>query len=326
MGLTAACARAHIEHWTNYYSQSYRTKWPSRLFHHAPLENALEILRSGLLQSRKATQGLRAKDVAAVGVIGTNDVAHDSVRCYFRPRTPTQFHIEGIRKDSDCQLGVNAHAPVLVMFVLHAEPILTLPATRFSDRNMQKGGVRVGDDDEFFASIPFELVYHEGAYSQDQSEIKDRRAAEVLITSPLQLERALQWVLCRSDPERDTLLYLLGQQADHWRAKVLVSDDIKVFQKSYPFVQHASLSNAGFIFQVNPRPDRGSVAVVIDIWNQETGQHVANFTDVARQFPPPTSARWIYRTPIADGRYRVRMTLEGHLAYEAVQEVGGHLF
>lgn len=326
MGITVAAAQAHIAHWTQFYTHSYRTKWPSRLFHHSPLENALDILKAGRLESRAATQGQRAKDVAAIGVIDTNDAAHNVVRCYFRPRTPTQFHIEGIRKDSDCRLGVNAHAPVLVMFVLNALEVLTRASTKFSDRNMQKtAAVRVGDDDAFFATIPFDMVYHEGAYSADRAEIKDRRAAEVLVTSPLDLDPVLQWVLCRSDPERDTLLFLLGDDAERWRSRILVSDDIKVFQKEYPFVQDASLSKEGFTFRINPRQDRNPVSIEINIWDA-AGPPVGRFLDRGLALPPPTSPSWIWKRPIADGRYRVQMKLEGHLAFDAVREVGGSLF
>jgi hypothetical protein len=326
MGLTAAAAEAHIAHWTQYYAHSYRTKWPSRLFHHSPLENALLILKSGRLESRNDTNGCRAKDVAAIGVIDTNDLAHSVVRCYFRPRTPTQFHIEGIRKDADCRLGVNAHAPVLVMFVLNASEILTTTSTKFSDRNMQKTAtVQVGDDDAFFATIPFDMVYHEGAYSPDRAEIKDRRAAEVLVTSPLELDQVLQWVLCRSDPERDTLLYLLGDDAERWRSRILVSDDIKVFQKEYPFVQDASLSKAGFTFRINPRPDRNPVSIEINIWDRD-GTHIGRFLDIELALPPPNSPSWIWKKPLNEGRYRVQVKLEGHLAFDALRDVGGSLF
>lgn len=325
MGLSVQAAQNHIAHWTQHYTHSYRTKWPSRLFHHAPLENALQILNAGCLQSRADTDGLRARDVAAIDVLGTNGNAYRYARLYFRPRTPTQYHIEGIRKDSDCQLGVNAHAPLLVMFVFNALDVLTRPDTQFSDQNMQKSGTKMGGDDAFFATIPFDKVYHEGAYSQDQAEIKDRRAAEVLANSPLPLAGNLQWVLCRSAPERETLLYHLGAQANLWAPQILVSDDIKVFLKSYPYVQDATLSGEGFTFRINPRPLREPVAISIQIWNA-LGQQVGDFQSVALELPPPTSQSWIYEVPLAPGSYRIKMMLEGHLAYEAIQEIGGQLF
>lgn len=325
MGLSNAAAQAHIDRWTQELAHSYRTKWPSRLFHHAPLENAVEILKSGCLQSRSATTGNRPKDVAALGVIDTTNAAHASVRCYFRPRTPTQFHIEGIRKDSDCQLGVNAHAPVLIMFVLNASQVLTKDGTRFSDRNMQKQGAQVGTDDAFFASIPFDMVYHEGSYPAERAMIKDHRAAEVLPTSPLDLDEVLQWALCRSEPERETLLHHLGEHADRWRARILVSDDLKVFEKRFPFVQEARLTREGLTFRINPRPDRAAVSIDLTIWDTQ-GAIVAQYSSTTLALPPPNAQSWIHRTTLNDGVYRIKMTLEGHLAYEGYQAVGSQLF
>ena len=40
---------------------------------------------------------------------------------YFRPKTPTQWHIEGIRKAGECNYGDPTHAAVLVVFALDAK-------------------------------------------------------------------------------------------------------------------------------------------------------------------------------------------------------------
>ena len=56
MGLSSGFISAHITEWEKQLGtpfQAYRAKWPSRLFHHAALENAALILRSGKLLSRQ---------------------------------------------------------------------------------------------------------------------------------------------------------------------------------------------------------------------------------------------------------------------------------
>lgn len=141
MALTADEAREHIAKRRQALEGAaypHRVRWPARLFHHSPIENAVAILGGRELKARNdATLQIR-RDVAGDGVIQARQDAHDFVRLYFRPRTPTQFHIEGIRKPEDCQFG--HQAPVLIMFIFRAAPILTTAGVLFSDRNMQRNG------------------------------------------------------------------------------------------------------------------------------------------------------------------------------------------
>lgn len=185
MALSAADVEAHICEWEGklnlpYYS--HRKHWPSRLFHHSPVENAVTILSEGVLRARADPEIEMARDIAGEGVIDIRLDAHQFVRLYFRPRTPTQFHIEGIRKAHECEFGFQA--PILVMFVLDARPILTRAGTLFSNENMQRHSAQVGDTLEFFSTIPWDKVYHEGGLGGDHSII-GHRCAEVLAATPL---------------------------------------------------------------------------------------------------------------------------------------------
>jgi hypothetical protein len=123
MGLIAADIERHIGHWEEALAKTqrnYRDKWPSRLFHHAALENAISVLTSGQLLSRNDAQAHGFTDVAAQAVVNTNHHAHGFSRLYFRPRTPTQFHIEGIRRPDECY-EPTAHAPMLYVPILSSE-------------------------------------------------------------------------------------------------------------------------------------------------------------------------------------------------------------
>lgn len=289
--------------------------WPECLFHHAPLENALSILRTGVIRSRNDPANPRQRDVAARGVNQARDHAHDRVRLYFRPKTPTQYSIEGIPKPGECPYGDETHAPFLVMFVLDARRILTLPDVSFCDRNMQAGAAVPGNTEADFVAIPFDKVFHEGSTAHDGSIIS-HRCAEVLPSSPLDLTNCLRAVYFRSEPERDTFLHHLGA-ADRvrWPDRFLVSDALKVFEKRYSFIQEIGLTHEGVVFTMNPRHDRRGVDILITV-NRADGGHVAQFYNTDLQAAPP-QGRWIYYHAFAAGEYHVRVEIDGHLAYQA---------
>lgn len=326
MALSKAFVAAHIAKWqAELKSASYphREKWPSRLFHHAPIENAVQILRSGQLLSRNDSGDIRTRDVAAVGVIDASHRAHRYVRLYFRPRTPTQYHIEGIRRPADCRFGPQAHAPILVMFVFAAEPVLVAPDVRFSDENMQTGVVE-GDTEAYFNDIPFLKVFHEGGTGGDAS-ITKHRCAEVLPASPMNLDGTLQWIYCRSEAEKAFLIHLLGADAVRWLPRILVSDDLRVFEKTFPFVESVSISKTGVIFALNPRRDHQPLSVRVSAWTAD-GAAVVNFFRPDLSARPPTGGNWRVSHDFAPGRYRVEIEVDAHLAYRSYLVLDEHPF
>lgn len=106
MALSQAVIQAHIADWEPRLSStfySHRRHWPSRLFRHEPLENILSILHAGHLLSRNDANASNAivNDIAPADILNANTLSHQYVRLYFRPKTPTQYHIEGIREPVD---------------------------------------------------------------------------------------------------------------------------------------------------------------------------------------------------------------------------------
>lgn len=317
MALSAAFIDAHINHWEAQLQSPFfphRKHWPSHLFHHAPIENAVAILQDGCLRSRADEHNCHPVDVAAPGVIDTRAHAHGRVRLYFRPKTPTQYSIEGIRKEGECRYGESTHTPLIVMFCLDARRVLALPDIEFSDRNMQVYGATVGNDEAAFSQIPFAKVFHEGSIGDDRSII-EHRCAEVMPSSPLELADVLQAIFFRSSAERDTLLHLLGNAAVDWEPICHVSDALKVFQKEYSFVDYLELSTEGLVFRLNPRRDRGSVHLRATI-TRMTGEVILDFEQTSQAAKPPSGGNWIVRQKIDQGRYIVRVWIEGHRAYE----------
>ncbi|MBZ9602615.1 DarT ssDNA thymidine ADP-ribosyltransferase family protein [Phyllobacterium chamaecytisi] len=326
MALSRDFVRAHIAKWQQNLSLPYyrhRENWPRYLFHHSPLQNAVPILLSGVLCARNDPTNTRPVDVAAPGVIDNTQAAHEFVRTYFRPCTPTQYRIEGIRKPGESKYGDVSHAPFLVMFVLDAEALLTRNGTYFSDRNMQIPGVGHRDDEEYFSAIPFEKVFHMGAISGDQSIIQ-HRCAEVLAASPLQLNEALQWIYCRSSAEKETLLHHLRGSHIDWTNRLVVSDDLRVFQREYTFVEVVRLSPEGVVFQLNPRSDWRNVSIDLSVTTL-AGHPVATFVNPDFAPRPPSAQQWRHPCILTPGTYYVRILLEGHLAYESHLELNDPL-
>lgn len=326
MGLTAAAARTHIARWQNELHKNYypwRRHWPTRLFHHSPLENAVAILADGHIRARNDAANCHPADVAAPGVIHNRRDAHDRVRLYFRPKRPTQWHIEGIRKIGECQYGEQAHAPMLYMFALDAFEVLTLDDTSFSNKNMQLDSVQWGNTDRFFADIPFEKVYSEGGTGGDRS-IVDARCAEVMSRGPLVLNASLKEIFCRSEPERDTLLFRLGDIAERWADRCVVSDSLKVFEKDYAFVQFAMLQHDGFLFQMNPRRDNRKIEVQIRVTRLEDGAAVLQYDGLIAH-KPERATRWIIKGNLDAGAYNCEVYLEKHLAFADRRTLGNVL-
>lgn len=327
MALSEATVDQHISHWTERLGagiRPYRKHWPARLFHHSPLQNALAIAKEGYLRARTDPGREQLLDVAADGVIDNRQEAHSRVRLYFRPRTPTQFHIEGIRKPEDCHYGPGAHAPILVMFVLDARKILTQANTLFSDQNMQNHAARTGADEEFFQSIPFESVYHEGGIGGDYSIIA-HRCAEVLPRSPLLLSDVLSGIWFRSEPERDTFLHLLGDLSSEWHDFCSVSEELKVFDKRFAFLNDISLSTEGISFRINHRHDLQPVSLAIQAYD-EAGDLCINFKNENFKTYNKSSGRWIYRTALQPSNYLVKVQIENNLAYEGMIRLDDSLF
>lgn len=327
MALGSEFIEAHVARWEQRLRSGFyphREKWPRRLFHHGPIENISSILNSGVLRSRADPKNPKKKDVAGAGVIDARIAAHKFVRLYFRPRTPTQFHIEGIRKANECQYGEHAHAAVLVMLVFDAPSVLCLPGTKFSDRNMQLANVPILETEEEFAQIPFDKVFSEGGTGGDRSYI-EHRCAEVLAESPLQIEKCLRWIYCRSEAERLFLINELALSGLPWVDKIVVSDDLKVFEKKYAFVDGVWIGSDGLTFRISPRADRGMIDLQVQAWAQNK-QKVIDFHNKEMLAVPENATRWIIPATLPDGQYRIAIRLEGQRAFEAHMTVGDVLF
>lgn len=319
MGISLKRAQDHISKWCESLATpsaySYRRKWPKYLFHHASLTNASSILQSGALLSRADADGYVHDDVAPTEVIARRSDAHKFARLYFRPRTPTQYQVEGIRKTTECYLGdPSNHIPVVYMFLFAAENILTLDGTQFSNGNMQSPNTKFDSTENFFDTIRFEDVFHEGSFQQiDKDRILKARCAEVLATSPLHLDQNLKFILCRSDAERHTLLNSAKQINGELRSKIRTVTEVGIFQSHYSYIKSVDLATESCLIQLAPRRDGKSIECSIYVRDVEKNviRHLPKTT-----IDPAKRLRVNFGKPLEPGTFEVEIHVEGHLAYK----------
>jgi len=194
------------------------------------------------------------------------------VRLYFRPRTPTQFRNEGIRPVGQREL--NAHCPVPVFFCFDAQTILSEDHTEFSAGNMARSEAEHSAERDFFLSIPFNLVFHDGWFSpENQSTIIYHRNAEVLVPTSLALDSSLASVVCRSVAERRTLLHLLPPDLrSKWWKRIRLGE-AGFFERRWTFVEEVVTDDERVSFRFNPNSQTpGPFQVAFSY--QEEGQSV----------------------------------------------------
>jgi hypothetical protein len=318
MGISLTKARSHIEQWCETLRSPsgyiYRTKWPKYLFHHASLSNATSILNAGALLSRYDAAALAHDDVAPAEVIARRSDAHKFARLYFRPRTPTQYQVEGIRKADECYLGDSSnHVPVLYMFLFFAESVLALDGTQFSNGNMQSPQTKFDGTEDFFDSIPFGKVFHEGSFDQSEKDaILKARCAEVLAESPLLLTEHLKFVLCRSEAERHTLLDSHPQADAALKARIRTFTEVGIFQSQYTYIKGVDLLSNSCLIQFAPRRDGKEIEcelLVRDLDGHVIRRLPKKLIDSSKRL------RVNFNSPLSTGTFKIEIQLEGHLAY-----------
>jgi hypothetical protein len=234
-----------------------RANWPNNLYHFADVRNAANILLAGAIHCRThaVESGLLLVDSADQEVIADSTWAHGFARLYFGPRTPTQYHMEGIRPVAGRRHG--AHCPIPVFFVFDSRSLLVRDDCQFSNGNVASPYHQIGSDAAFFRQLPFRDIYHRGVYTARGPEITYARNAEVLFERTLDLS-SLRAVVCRTGPERETLLGLLGRdQARVWKSRIrLEAADEGLFERRWYFVRDISLHGEIIHVQMSPGSER----------------------------------------------------------------------
>ena len=293
-----------------------RRWWPRWLFRSDHVENAARILNSGTLLSRWSAvrSGVIAKDSGSPAYVRQlDDKQLRYVRLYFRPRTPTNFANEGVRPQEKVEYG--AHMPVPV-YMLFAADLLAVRGVSFTRGRLDMFS-DIGTSVDFLKRMKFKDVYHDAGvgYRGDsrRREILNARHSEVLAEDTLPL-RHLKRIVCRSRPERETLLTLLDSTSrSKWIDRIIVdAGNLGLFNRRGTYVQDVSLSHSDsrFVFFAD-RPEnwRGPFALRIE-WDSGSWRGVVRRSE----FIVP-SGPMRFRLPDPMISYTVKMFLDSDLVY-----------
>lgn len=227
--------------------------WPRYAFHYTDVTNAIGILKEGAIYSRfdATKKQLMDNDNASRQVIDmTYSGVTSSVRFYFRPLTPTQFHNEGYKHPALRYCGdSNANVPVPVFFLLDLETVLRMEGTQFSEQSLAGGGGLLCQGEEAFSKLNFSQIYKIG-YMENREAEKKYRHAEIVFPGAFPIDGSLKGIVCRNDIERATLLNLLRKES------------LKEFAKYKDFVivcNECFESNGLFIAQCNYHGDKAGI-------------------------------------------------------------------
>ena len=290
-----------------------RQWWPRCLFRSDHVENAARILNTGRLLSRAQAErsGAIIHDSGSKEHIDQlTEEQRDCVRLYFRPRTPTQYANEGIRPAH--AIEYDAHMPVPV-YLLFSTRLLEYEGVTFSGGRLASG-TKTGGSHEVLSSIDFREVYHDGPVSAASRHILNARHAEAVVTGSLDLDHLMR-VVCRSGAERDTLLYLLTDEARvRWRKRVIVDQgQVRLFYKQRgTFLRDVALDQEKLTlrFYGNIHRDYRGPFVLRIVVRSSSRKMVAEREGYSVDDSP---AIFEFGTLLA--RYHIRITMDGHLAY-----------
>ena len=238
------------------------------------------------------------------------DQQRDCVRLYFRPLTPTQYSNEGIRPAHAIEYG--AHMPVPV-YLLFSTQLLEYEGVEFSSGRLALG-TETGGSHEFLSSIDFREVYHDGPIPSAGRHIINARHAEAVVTGSLGLDHLMR-VVCRSGAERDTLLYLMTDDARRrWQDRIVVDQGrVRLFFKQRgTFLRDVALDQDKLTlrFYGNIRRNyKGPFALRIVV-RSSSRRMVAERNDYVVEDAPA-----VFKLGTVLARYDARITMNGDLAY-----------
>lgn len=308
MGISIQRYRAHLAHYESIFT-NYRRSWPWFLFRHEPIENAIKILKSGCLLSRfdAMRQNTIQNDVAPSGIIQHQDSAHQFARLYFRPRNPTQYHIEGIRKTEYYYQG--KHAGFLVMLVFNAEQILTAERTKFSCGNMQSSFSNILDGDAEFDNLDFSGIYHDVA-NPTHEQVR-QRCAEVLLQSPLLIDSVLVNIVVRTDADALTVRHFLDQEKlGRLIPLVKKSRGTGIFFNNHAALDFVDSAPGRINFRLRPHASRSDIETKITVLDPRDGEEIVLVSAALKGW----KVYYVEHDKL-DGRYLLKFELEDCLAH-----------
>ncbi|MFZ0547585.1 MAG: DarT ssDNA thymidine ADP-ribosyltransferase family protein [Candidatus Promineifilaceae bacterium] len=298
-----------------------RRWWPQFLFHYTDLLNAVNILQDGYLYSRESAESEGKLRVSSGSPNVLDSTALEIKRCvrlYFRPKTPTQFHVEGIRSSQILQESKfpAAHCPVMIFFLFDAGDFLTRVRCEFSDGNLGSSKARRLSTASELRSLPWKKIYHQGPFDRsryEEADISFRRSAEVIVPNRLSLS-ALKYIYCRSAAEKETLLHLLPQEVKQkYQPRIISTTRNLLFFRQHTFVETVRLSATSARFHFSPETKSpGPFHLQIEVISDSLDRMHIEQDDFYIDLRAPLEVNY----PAPAFNYRMRLKLDQHIAYE----------
>lgn len=275
--------------------------WPYFLFYFADIQEVVGALRYEELLS-PALRAARARRKRKY------ERWDNTVRLYFRPRTPDLFLSEGFRPLE--KQRPNQYLPMPVYLLFDLEAVICQSETRFTDGDAaetKKTFKTAGG----FRDLPFDMIYHDSWFTADErEEVMRHRRAQVIVPDKLGLE-SLQYIWCRSQAEYETLRELLPPEVwRKWRAKVTTRTDYALFNRRWLYVDEAALESGQARFRFNrcdSLSDYGPFTLRIEATLEDR-------TITHQQEDFIANADLILELPAAE-QYSLRLYLNDDLAY-----------
>ena len=223
--------------------------WPNFFYHFTDVHNAVNILKSGWIFSRDkaADEGVMVNNNASRAVIDvTTSQSKGYGRLYFRPLTPTQYHNEGYKPLKVRNPEINASCPVPVFLCLSSVATLNYPGTKFAEKGLAGNRGIIQEGVEKFSLLNFEKIYHEGGYDPvNDGDIKEYRHSEVIHEGGFPVEPLLKCILCRTDAEKETLLYLIKNYSlrmyNSYKNRIFYRPKLKCFNYNGIFLKNVQV-------------------------------------------------------------------------------------
>jgi hypothetical protein len=303
----------------DWVKRSERRWWPRFLFHYTDIRNAIEILKRGVLYSRQyleQTGQLAVSSGSSAVLSHTETSIKECVRFYFRPKTPTQYWAEGMYSQTELAQSKfpDAHCPVPIFFLFDAAGILSRQDCWFSDGSLassihQPGIYSTAADLE---QLPWKKIYHNqwiDRSSHEESDIVLRRHAEAIVFHQLGLND-LRYIYCRSEAERETLLYLLPESVRRrYQNKIVATTRSDLFFRRQTYIESVRLSSTSAILQFSPETKSpGLFHLRIEILNGDVLRVVEQ-----QDFDLRKGFSW--KLPLPEEEYAISIFLDRNLAY-----------
>lgn len=264
--------------------------WIDHLFHFTSIRNAKQILDDGVLYSRAhaIANGITFADSASQRMIRRTSQYSSFARLYFRPRTPTTYHMEGFKPRNESRPFSDAHCPVPVYLLFDIGEIVCCDGSLFSDGHVASPDSGIFSSSKDFTELPFVTIYND-AYRFNKV-YKRIRQAEVLVPTSLSLSH-LRYIYCRSEAECDTLRSLCSEDVwKQWASSIRIDNSRKLFYGDRLFVDRVKLDQDQIAVEFNlpcNSEDYGPFKVGINIFVDTTtpsDSYEKHYPDIVSEF------------------------------------------